>query len=269
MPRIPVFIYTADPATGNALPSVTCTVKNRITNTNVSLFSAETGGSSVTNPLTSDSLGRAFAWTERVPLKIDYSGAGITAYTEYRGDASQPTFESTLPASPYDGQEIYYQNATMATAGVVWHFRYRSGGGTYKWEYIGGPPLHSSSATGITLSTIAANTAISGDVALSIPLSGEYCVEFSTTTTHTGNNQGIYLFPTGAGLTGNGSTDGAMFTGQPAMGYPTAAIPAVSFSRVTLTGGGTLTLGYYVGLAGGSLPPNGRRTLRATPVRVG
>ena len=177
MPRIPVFIYTADPATGNALPSVTCTVKNRITNTNVSLFSAETGGSSVTNPLTSDSLGRAFAWTERVPLKIDYSGAGITPYTEYRGDGAQPTFESTLPGSPYDGQEIYYQNAAMATAGIVWHFRYRAGGGTYKWEAVNSPTaIYAEVTTNQFIGSSSYTDLATAGPSITLPLAGDYDV---------------------------------------------------------------------------------------------
>lgn len=268
MPRIPVFIYTADPATGNALPSVTCTVKNRITNTNVSLFSAETGGSSVTNPLTSDSLGRAFAWTERVPLKIDYSGAGITAYTEYRGDASQPTFESTLPASPYDGQEIYFQDSNMATAGVVWHLRYRAGGGTYKWEFIGGGAVYnSSSAANVSLTAVGVNTALTGDLALTVPLAGEYDVNVAASVYHTGNNQGIYIFPTGAGFSGSGNGQGSSYVVQAATAN-TAAFAVNGVGRITCTtAGGTLNLGYFVGAAGGAI--TGRRSLSLTPVRVG
>ena len=48
---------------------------------------------------------------------------------------------SALPGSPVDGQEIYYQDAAMATAGIVWHLRYRLAGGTYKWGLVGGAPL--------------------------------------------------------------------------------------------------------------------------------
>ena len=55
--------------------------------------------------------------------------------------ASQPTFVSALPGSPVDGQEVYFQDTAMATAGVVWHLRYRAAGGTYKWEFLGGAPL--------------------------------------------------------------------------------------------------------------------------------
>ena len=264
MPRIPVFIYTADPATGNALPSVTCTVKNRITDANVSLFSAETGGSSVTNPLTSDSLGRAFAWTERVPLKIDYSGAGITAYTEYRGDASQPTFESTLPGSPYEGQEIYFQSAALATLGMVWHLRYRSGGGTYKWECIGAAPLIARDWT-LQMNLAASNgvaTALSPAVAITLPLAGDYLVRYGAILGHTGNNQGMSVVPIATGLSYAG-VNRAQFV-QPATAASSAAPSA---GEIIATGiSGTLELRYEAGAAGGIAY---HKWISATPIRVG
>lgn len=264
MPRIPVFIYTADPATGNALPSVTCTVKNRITNTNVSLFSAETGGSSVTNPLTSDSLGRAFAWTERVPLKIDYSGTGITAYTEYRGDASQPTFESTLPASPYDGQEIYFQDANMATAGVVWHLRYRSGGGTYKWESVGGPPLLARNVTGQSSLAVSSGvaTAFSPAVTITLPAAGDYLLRYGAYLGHSGNNQGMSIVPIATGLSYSGNNRASL--SQPT---GTSSGSGSVIGEMIATGiSGTLELRYEAGAAGGTA---NYKWISATPIRVG
>lgn len=265
MPRIPVFIYTADPATGNALPSVTCTVKNRITNTNVSLFSAETGGSSVTNPLTSDSLGRAFAWTERVPLKIDYSGAGITAYTEERGDVALPTFESTLPASPYEGQEIYFQDAALATLGIVWHLRYRSGGGTYKWEAVGAQAPLITRETTLQMSMAASNgvaTAFSPAVSITLPVAGDYLLQYGALLGHSGTNQGMNIVPIATGLTYAGAnrarTVQSGTTNSAGMGV-TGAMRANAIS-------GTLELRYEAGAAGGYASD---RWITATPIRVG
>lgn len=49
-------------------------------------------------------------------------------------------FVTTLPTNPVDGQEVYYQ--VDATAGIIWHLRYRAASASaYKWEFIGGPPL--------------------------------------------------------------------------------------------------------------------------------
>jgi hypothetical protein len=51
-----------------------------------------------------------------------------------------PQLLSSLPSSPYDGQEIYY--SADPTNGVIWHLRYRSASAPpYKWELVGGPPL--------------------------------------------------------------------------------------------------------------------------------
>jgi len=38
-----------------------------------------------------------------------------------------PVFVNVLPFQAVDGQEIYFQNAAMATQGIVWHLRYRPG----------------------------------------------------------------------------------------------------------------------------------------------
>lgn len=46
---------------------------------------------------------------------------------------------STLPASPYDGQIVYYQTTAMAEGGVVWTLRYRAASSSaHKWEFVGG-----------------------------------------------------------------------------------------------------------------------------------
>lgn len=265
MPRIPVFIYTADPATGNALPSVTCTVKNRITDTNVSLFSAETGGSSVTNPLTSDSLGRAFAWTERVPLKIDYSGTGITAYTEYRGDGAQPTFESTLPASPYDGQEIYFQNAAMATEGLVWHLRYRSGGGTYKWEGVGAQtPLRAQIDTSQTTATVSYTDLATVGPDITVPLAGEYDVGITFEgANNTAGNYAVASFQVVGGAAAS-DTNRALAHSSSAGGLYTPS----RTTRFTVTAASSVLRMKYLATPAGTATFL-RRVITVAPIKVG
>lgn len=55
-----------------------------------------------------------------------------------------PPLVSALPAAPFDGQEVRYQNAAMATDGIVWTFRYRAAASApYKWELVGGGELFS------------------------------------------------------------------------------------------------------------------------------
>lgn len=176
MARIPVSISTVDTA-GNAQVNISATVKNRASGTNVTLYALESGGSTVSNPLVTDANGRAFAYADRQGLRIDYTGTGFTAYTEYREDAVPPTdIVSALPGSPFDGQEIYYQNAAMATAGTVWHLRYRSGGGTYKWEFLGGPPIIATNGTAGTVSSSGTAVAFTNTPTITVPLLGDYWV---------------------------------------------------------------------------------------------
>lgn len=68
----------------------------------------------------------------------------------------QTTYETAaLPANPVDGQEVYF--AADATNGVIWHLRYRAAAsGSYKWEFLGGPPLEAQ--TGTTVRTTASTS---------------------------------------------------------------------------------------------------------------
>ena len=90
-----------------------------------------------------------------------------------------PTFVSALPGSPVDGQEVYYQSATMATDGVVWHLRYRAGSSSaYKWELVGGAALYSAVDTAETqAATTYGNLATVGPQ-ITLPLAGDYELEY-------------------------------------------------------------------------------------------
>lgn len=87
-----------------------------------------------------------------------------------------------LPGSPTDGQVIAFQDSAMATAGVVWEFRYRTGGGTYKWEFAGGSSLLSTAGQNASDESYAATTAYAdgfGSVPqVTVPLAGDYQLLF-------------------------------------------------------------------------------------------
>jgi hypothetical protein len=93
--------------------------------------------------------------------------------------AKGPTYETTLPSSPIDGQEIYY--AADATNGVIWHLRYRSGSSSsYKWEFIGGAPLTDyATVSGTTTAPASTYTDFRNGTTYinrTVPLAGEYQV---------------------------------------------------------------------------------------------
>ena len=84
--------------------------------------------------------------------------------TKLTAGAGAPTLVSSLPVSPVDGQEIYYQSTTagtgggatntMADVGAAWHLRYRSAAsGSYKWEFVGGSTLSHQNGGGSTTCT--------------------------------------------------------------------------------------------------------------------
>lgn len=92
-------------------------------------------------------------------------------------EQTKPALVSALPGSPKDGEEVYYQNATMATEGVVWMLRYRAASASeYKWELIGGPSLEVYSET-VTTKKVPANTwTTMSSPKIAVPRAGLYIV---------------------------------------------------------------------------------------------
>lgn len=94
---------------------------------------------------------------------------------------SEPKTElvSALPGSPVDGQEVYFQNTTLAAEGVVWHLRYRSASSSsHKWEFVGGPAMQTGYLGNTEKKTEALQELTSGPK-LTVPVSGEYDIGFS------------------------------------------------------------------------------------------
>lgn len=102
---------------------------------------------------------------------IKVTGAQINSGGALQGASGAAPLVTALPGSPIDGQEVYYQ--ADATNGVVWHLRYRSGATTYKWEFLGGPPLYAESNTE---ETVGAAWTAATNPRITVPLSGIYMV---------------------------------------------------------------------------------------------
>jgi len=86
----------------------------------------------------------------------------------------RPPLVTSLPGSPADGQEVYY--VADAANGIVWFLRYRAAAtGTYKWEFLGGPPLYAELNTQetFTVGSQWTDTATPGPQ-LTLPLAGDW-----------------------------------------------------------------------------------------------
>lgn len=105
--------------------------------------------------------------------------------------ATSATYVATLPASPVDGQEVFYQATSavggatgaeysMADKGIVWHLRYRSASSSiYKWEFVGGQEVYSFVNADITGGTDSIWREWT-DQRIVFPLAGEYEISFGT-----------------------------------------------------------------------------------------
>lgn len=184
----------------------------------------------------------------------------------------QVTFVSALPESAVDGQEVVYQNATMAAAGVAWRLRYRAGSASaHKWEFVGGAPLTAIvEGQSETFVWNAGNIGTWRDVtplgpSLVLPLAGDYDVQHNAAI----NSSAAQTGASWIGVTVVPSPTWAIVIHQ----IPTATVNlwqnlAASPATITVgTAGATIRQQYLMGAACNFSVA--RAFLSATPVRVG
>jgi hypothetical protein len=156
--------------------------------------------------------------------------------------------------------EVYLE--VDAANGIQWHLAFESGETTYKWRFLGGPPLFSEVAGGAAVAS-AAYVDLGGP-SVTLPRSGDYDVEvgFDLVTT-TAGDQGTWC---SYAIGGTGAVDAdAASTGLAAIqGGPGTVGPRprrkTGLTPVALTAKGR----------GGSAQSRtlSNRTLKVTPVRV-
>ena len=176
----------------------------------------------------------------------------------------RPAIVSSLPGSPVDGQEVYYQ--ADATNGVIWHLRYRSAAsGSYKWEYVGGPAM---SAEVVTAQSTTSNTFV--DLAtvgptITVPLSGDFEVSFSTGVS--ASDPGAVSVAPKFGSTSESNGDKVSWTTD--NGGDTAL--ARILPRRNVASGTVVKLRYSCPLVAAGSPTYSflNRTLSIRPIRVG
>lgn len=168
---------------------------------------------------------------------------------------------AALPASPFDGQSIYFQSAPMAEAGVTWHLRYRAAASTYKWEFVGGSAL--STPVAGSLATASATYVASGGPALTLPLAGDYQIGFTTQLTN--SNAKAYGLATVKLGAATASDNECAFLYSPEAGAE--GTTGRTMTRTALAAAASVEMQYRQ--VGGGTASFSRRELWARPVRVG
>lgn len=172
-----------------------------------------------------------------------------------------PTFVTSLPASPVNGQEVYYQ--ADAANGVVWHLRYNAGSANAnKWEYLGGQPLlgvvdtqesTATAATWLDLTTVGP--------AVVAPLAGVYLVDWGAQVSS--NQATVNSVNVGVAV---GAATPTQAWGETCTGTSQAHVGQRSY-RLSFTAGDSVRMRYYLGSALTTFFVN--RWLELLPVRVG
>lgn len=179
--------------------------------------------------------------------------------------AAIPTLVSSLPVSPADGQEIYYQ--ADATNGVIWHLRYRAASASsFKWECVGGGYWKVAEQTNAAnVSTIGGSWSdLTTNVDWVATISGEFEVLSYSNLAH--NGSGTAVMGMGVATTAGSPVDGGQFAIAPAVA---ATIRHWQFG-VPMTAGTTYRLRYVaVGGALSGATATGTRNFRIRPIRVG
>jgi hypothetical protein len=201
-------------------------------------------------------------------LWVDTDEPGVSL-----SDWAKPSLVTSLPSTPYDGQEIYF--VASAANGIIWHLRYRAAAvGLYKWEYVGGPPLVDevvNAAPEPTSSTTYTDLTTPGPV-LTVPLAGEYDVELSFVGYH-GTAGGSCVMNYDVGGAGVAVAHAATATVGSIGGAD--LVRAVRTKRRVFTNPTTVLTAKYktfsgtAQFAGSNNIDGASRHMRLTPVRVG
>lgn len=189
---------------------------------------------------------------------IEFDTEAVSSYPTGLVTISSPDLVSVLPASPVNGQEVYY--LADAANGIVWHLRYRADSPlAYKWEVLGGSPLSAMGGGGTATTT--AFSVPATPVSVTVPLSGIYQIEHGAEILNaTAGSGGAMSYAVGAAA--------PLETDRAIMYVPTANAPMTTVVRrqKTLAAGTVLASRIRSALSGTST--FGSMFIVATPIAV-
>lgn len=186
--------------------------------------------------------------------------------------ARLPTLVTSLPGSPFDGQEIYYL-APVGGVHVVWHLRYRAGSTSpYKWEFVGGSSLYDQASAAV--STSSTGYIDLGGPGITTPLAGDYLVEFGaqleSPTPKNAAGAALMSFVVG-GVAATDADALQVRSDSTSIPNPVDAACAGTRSKPALAPGTALAARYRSSASAGAagLAYFGKRYISARPIRVG
>ena len=185
--------------------------------------------------------------------------------TQAELDAARvPTvLSATPPGSPVDGQLW----AMAPKTGSVWVFRYNTGSASaYKWEFVGGPPLHAEVAASQNMAANASYIALAtAGPSVTLPRAGDYLVSFGAGITGNADASHVWMsFDIGA--TGAVDANGIdHYTGATVSGGFSPFIPMTTQRRKNGLTAVTLTCKYKSPSTGAYFM---NRFLSVVPIRV-
>jgi microcystin-dependent protein len=173
-----------------------------------------------------------------------------------------------IPNPIPDGFEVYFQSATMAAIGAIWHLRYRAGSSSaYKWEFVGGGPLVSTVMGQDVINSAGAWVNIASDgPAVTLPLAGDWEAHWNAqlTTGYTTSWIAAYAGPAqgdgGAFIYAGNNIIGA--SGNGGVATASGVTPMAGWSA-----GQIVKLRYFATMAGQVVAQS--RQLLVKPIRVG
>ena len=176
----------------------------------------------------------------------------------------RPVYGTTLPASPYDGQEAILVDSITAPT-YQWRFRYNAQSTSpYKWEYVGGTSATAYIGTGESTTTTATwlDLATVGPRVI-VPRAGDYDASAVSSYYTSSAANGYPQIGVCRGTIGPFGVSAAVVA--PSVGY------AISISAdgivVDVTAGGDIRIRYYVAQPAGTHNFL-TRWIRVTPRRV-
>lgn len=109
MSRTAIPIVVLDSA-GAPVSGASCTVRKRADASLATVYAAETGGTTVSNPLATDAVGRVSGWLDRGAYNLILTGSGFTGFTEPYDSA---------PAADGSLDNLWLPSATLPIGAIM------------------------------------------------------------------------------------------------------------------------------------------------------